>query len=86
MEGTILYSDDLTTWTQADATLVEKLEWITWTGDSFLVAGKNATLLRSVDGTSWEAMTVDTDRHFAGIALGDGALAIVGTGVIVYGE
>jgi len=78
--GTILWSNDGTSWSSATSGVSSDLYAITYGNNMFVAVGASGTILTSTDGISWESQSSGVASDIRGVAYGDGAFVAVGDG------
>jgi hypothetical protein len=78
--GTVLTSDDGTSWTSRTSDSTEWLLAVTYSADLklYVVVGDHGTVLTSTDAVTWTAHSAGTTERLNGIAAGGGRLVAVG--------
>jgi len=76
-------STDSIVWTLSTLGNAEQLNAVTWTGNQFVAAGGNGTILNSPDGHSWSLRTLGGNYGIEGVAGHDSTfVAVTDTGQI----
>lgn len=79
--STVAVSQDGLNWTDAVGLPISRdLNAVIWSGTVFYAAGKDGTVLSSLDGLSWFSLGPGGGRNLHGIAYGNGVLVTVANG------
>jgi hypothetical protein len=78
LNGTILTSADLSTWTLANSNTTNQLYAVSYAGGIFIAVGAQGAILTSSDGVAWTLRNSGTSQYLNEIAYGGGTFVVVG--------
>jgi len=71
-------------WVRSSVSTVEQLNAVTWTGNQFIAAGDNSTILNSPDGMTWTLRTLGGNYGIEGLAAHDNIFVAVTNGGLIF--